>query len=299
MMTQEEREAAYARVCAALGVDRIGTGRDAPPLPPRRGREPRRGAALPIESEVYAAVKQYEYGEIWGRPGLDLPTRSFISIAVVAAMGHEDELYRQINSGLNLGITPEAIHEVLLQVSVYGGISAWAQAVAVADELFVVRGILPAGDGVTVELEAPMNHEDRKAAAERVMAVLGAGRLGTDAEAPMLGPLPGSAGIRSDDLPLGQEIAWINGHYGYGEVWGRPGLELRTKSFLTMAILQVMHENDQLQFHVNNALNLGITPEEVHEALAQAGAYGGGSGWSNAVGVARDVFRQRGVGAAS
>jgi 4-carboxymuconolactone decarboxylase len=96
-------------------------------------------------------------------------------------------------------------------------------------------------------------------------------------------------------LPLGQELAWIGGHYGYGEVWGRPGLELRTRCFLTIAILQVMHENDQLQFHVNNALNLGITPEEVHEALVQAGLYGGTSGWSNAVGVARDVFRQRGL----
>jgi 4-carboxymuconolactone decarboxylase len=299
MMTQAEREAAYERVRGELGVDQIGTGPDAPPLPPRQGREPRRGGALTIESEVYAAVKQYEYGEIWGRPGLDLRTRAFISIAVVAAMGHEDELYRQINSGLNLGIAPEEIHEALIQVSVYGGISAWEQGVSVANEVFVVRGILPSGDGVTVELKAPMDHDDRRAAAERVMAALGAGRLGTSADAPMLGPLPGSAGIRSDDLALGQEIAWINGYYGYGEVWGRPGLELRTRSFITMAILQVMHENDQLQFHVNNALNLGITPEEVHEALAQAGAYGGGSGWSNAVGVARDVFRQRGVGGTS
>src|SRR5262245_61570678 len=227
MMRQVEREAAYERVRGALGVDRIGTGSDAPPLPPRRGRASRRGASLPIEAEVYAAVKQYEYGEVWGRSGLDLRTRSFISIAVVAAMGHEDELYRQINSGLNLGITPEQIHEALIQVSVYGGISAWQQAVAVADEVFVVRGILPEGDGVTVELKAPMDHDDRKAAAERVMSALGAGRLGTSADAPILAPLPGSAGIRSDDLPLGQEIAWINGYYGYGEVWGRTGLELR------------------------------------------------------------------------
>lgn len=299
MMTQAEREAAYERVRRALGVDQIGTGPDARPLPSRRGREPQRGSALAIESEVYAAVKLYEYGEIWGRPGLDLPTRCFISVAVVAAMGHEDQLYRQINSALNIGITPEEIHEALLQVSVYGGISAWEQGVGVADEVFVSRGVLPPGDGVTVELKAPMSHDDRKSAAERVMAALGAGRLGLTDDAPMLQPLPGSGGMAPDPFPVGQELAWIGGHYGYGEVWGRPGLELRTRCFLTMAILQVMHENDQLQFHVNNALNLGITPEEIHEGLVQAGLYGGTSGWSNAANVARHVFTQRGVAGTS
>jgi 4-carboxymuconolactone decarboxylase len=98
-----------------------------------------------------------------------------------------------------------------------------------------------------------------------------------------------------DSSPVGQELAWIGGHYGYGEVWGRPGLELRIRSFLTIAILQVMHENDQLHFHVNNALNLGISPEELQEALVQAGVYGGTSGWNNASNVAREVFRQRGL----
>src|SRR5262249_4337513 len=140
---------------------------------------------------------------------------------------------------------------------------------------------------------APMDHEDRQAAAERVMAALGAGRLGLTPEAPPLESLSGSVGMRTDTTPLGQELAWIGGHYGYGEVWGRRGLELRTRSFLTMALLQVMHENDQLQFHVNNALNLGITHDEVQEALVQAGLYGGVSGWNVAWNVARNVFQQR------
>jgi 4-carboxymuconolactone decarboxylase len=296
MMTQAEREAAYERVVRRLGVDRIGTGPDAQPLPPRRGHEPRRGSALPIESEVYAAVRLYEYGEIWGRPGLDLRTRCFISIASVAGMGHEHSLYRQMNNALNIGITPEEIHEALIQVSVYGGISAWEQAVAVAEELFVNRGILDPGDGVTVELEAPMDHDDRKAAAECVMSALGAGRLGLGDDAPLLQPLAGSVGMRFDRSPVAQDLAWIGGHFGYGEVWGRPGLDLRTRSFLTVALLQVMRENDQLHFHINNALNIGITLEEVQEALVHAGLYGGTSGWNNASNVMQHVFAARGIG---
>jgi 4-carboxymuconolactone decarboxylase len=296
MMTQADREAAYARVRADLGIDTIGSGPGAVPLPPLSGHGRSRRSALPIESEIYAAVKLYEYGEIWGRPGLDLRTRSFISIAAVAAMGHEDQLYRQVNSALNLGITPEEVHEALIHVSVYGGISAWEQAVGVASEVFVARGILSSGGETGVEFKPAMDEGDRKAATQRVMAAVGAGRLGLSPRAPMLESLPGSVGMTSDTTPIGEELAWIGAEFGYGEVWGRPGLELRTKSFVTMAILQVMHENDQLQFHVNNALNLGITHDEIQEALVQAGLYGGTSGWNVAWNVARNVFRQRRLG---
>jgi 4-carboxymuconolactone decarboxylase len=216
-------------------------------------------------------------------------------VVAVAALGHDDQLYRQINTALNLGITPEEIHEALLQISVYAGISAWEQSVAVADDTFLARGILQAGDGVTVDLKAPMDEHDRARAAERVMGALGAGRLGLTDDAPILQPRAGAVGMRFDRSPLAQDLAWIGAHYGYGEVWGRPGLELRTKSFLTMAILQVMLENDQLHFHINNALNLGITPEEVQEALVQTGLYGGTSGWNNASNVAQHVFAARGI----
>jgi alkylhydroperoxidase/carboxymuconolactone decarboxylase family protein YurZ len=54
-----------------------------------------------------------------------------------------------------------------------------------------------------------------------------------------------------------------------------------------------MFEKDQLQFRVNNALNLGITRDEIQEALVQAGLYGGDLRWNVAWNVARNVFQQR------
>lgn len=77
--------------------------------------------------------------------------------------------------------------------------------------------------------------------------------------------------IQAKDLPLEHEINAIQAEYGYGEVWGRPALGYRIRSFITLATLQALVENDQLHFHINNALNLGITPEEVYEGLLQAG----------------------------
>jgi 4-carboxymuconolactone decarboxylase len=63
-------------------------------------------------------------------------------MAAVAAMGHEDQLYRQVNGASNLGITPEEVHEASINVIVYGGISAWDQAMGVTNERFAVRGLL-------------------------------------------------------------------------------------------------------------------------------------------------------------
>ncbi len=290
-MTQAERIIAYERVVQELGVGRIGTTPDAKPLPPRGGRGEQRGSALPIESEILG-IQMFEYGEIWGRPGLDLRTRSYITVAAHVALRVPDQLYRQINNALNLGITPEEIHEVLLHGATYGGFAAWDLAYGVANEVFVARGILEAGSGVEIMPVPAMDHAGREAARIRICNTLGVSRLGTGTDAPSLTPLPGGPTFAGRADELENEIAFINADYGYGEVWGRPGLSLRMRSFVTMSLLQTLRKNSQLHIHICNALNIGITRDEVNEALAQAGIYIGGSGWHNGVTVARHVFAQ-------
>jgi 4-carboxymuconolactone decarboxylase len=291
ILTQAERNAAYQRVRRELGVDRIGTGSDAKPLPPRsQSGTAKRGRALPIEAEMYGA-QMYEF-EVWARPALDLRTRSFITAAALTATRSPNQLYRHINIALNLGTTPDEIHEMLLHVSCYAGNPAWEEGVGVANEVFVARGVLPPGSGVTVEPKPPMNHEERRVARERVVEALGVGRIGLGPTAPLLKPLPGGPILASRPGTLDEEISYLGADYGYGELWGRPGLPMRIRSFITMSVLQVMLENHQLHIHVANALNTGITREEVSEALAQTGVYHGTSGWHNAFTVARHVFDQ-------
>jgi 4-carboxymuconolactone decarboxylase len=101
--------------------------------------------------------------------------------------------------------------------------------------------------------------------------------------------------IRAKDLPIESELNAFQGEYGYGELWGRPALGPRIRSMITMAVLQALVENDQLHFHINNAVNIGLSGAEIHEVLAHAGVYAGVSGWRNAANVARDVFLQRGI----
>ena len=234
ILTQAERNAAYLRVRRELGVDRIGTESEAKPLPARlQGGSAKRGRALPIEAEIHGA-QMYEF-EVWARPALDLRTRSFITVAALTATRAPNQLYRHINIALNLGTTPDEIHELLLHVSCYAGNPAWEEGVGVANEVFVARGVLPPGSGVTVEPKPPMNHEERRLARERIVAALGVGRIGLGTNAPVLKPLPGGPILASRPGTLDEEISFLGADYGYGELWGRPGLPLRIRSFITQA----------------------------------------------------------------
>ncbi|MBX6748345.1 MAG: carboxymuconolactone decarboxylase family protein, partial [Micromonosporaceae bacterium] len=69
---------------------------------------------------------------IWGRDGLDRRTRSCITLALLAALGHEAELAMHVRAALRNGLTPDEIKEVLLQVAVYAGVPAANSAFAVA-----------------------------------------------------------------------------------------------------------------------------------------------------------------------
>lgn len=290
-MTQADRIAAYKRITEELGVGKVGTGAGAKPLPPRGGRGDIRGSALSIESEILG-IQMFEFGEIWGRAGLDLKTRSFITLASLIALRAPDQLYKHINIALNLGITPEEVHEVLLHGATYGGFAAWEIAYGAANEVFVARGILEPGNGVEIEPVTAMDDVERAAARERICNTLGVGKTGTGPDAAWIVPLPGGPTFAGRQSEIEHEIAFITADYGYGEVWGRPGLPLKIRSYVTMSLLQTMRKNHQLHIHVCNAMNIGITRTEINEALAQTGIYIGGSGWHNAITVARHVFDQ-------
>lgn len=291
VLSQEERIAAERRVREALGIGMVGAYASADGRPGTVGSD----ALAAVEAEILG-VQMYAFGEIWSRPALDLNTRCFITLASLGAMHQSRQLAQYVHAALNLGIPPEDVLEALLQMGVYAGLSAASNAFDVARDVFTDRGLRNPGAGADLQPVVPMTRDDRLAAFERVGRDLGIGRLGRGPDAKPLAMLKtGPWSIQARDMPLEHEINAIQAEYGYGEVWGRPALGYRVRSFVTMATLQVLVENDQLHFHINNALNLGITPEEVYEGLLQAGVYHGGSGYRNAANVLRDVFLQRGI----
>jgi 4-carboxymuconolactone decarboxylase len=71
--------------------------------------------------DVQDYVTEHAWGAVWARPGLDLRTRSLITISLLAALGIEVELKRHIAAAIRNGCTPGEIKEAFLQTAVYAG----------------------------------------------------------------------------------------------------------------------------------------------------------------------------------
>jgi 4-carboxymuconolactone decarboxylase len=80
-------------------------------------------------------ITRYAWGDVWSRPGLSRAERSMITLAMLAALQHENELAMHVRAALRNGLSPEQIQEVLLQVAVYAGVPAANRAFAVAQRV--------------------------------------------------------------------------------------------------------------------------------------------------------------------
>jgi 4-carboxymuconolactone decarboxylase len=89
-------------------------------------------ATTPFTEPFQDFITRYAWGEIWSRPGLSRAERSMVTLAVLAALQHENELAMHVKAALRNGLQPEQISEVLLQIAVYAGVPAGNRAFAVA-----------------------------------------------------------------------------------------------------------------------------------------------------------------------
>ena len=89
-------------------------------------------AATELTADFQDLITRYAWGEIWSRPGLDRRSRSCITLALLAALAHEEELAMHVRAALRIGLSADEIKEVLLQVAVYAGVPAANRAFKVA-----------------------------------------------------------------------------------------------------------------------------------------------------------------------
>jgi len=85
-------------------------------------------------------ITRYAWGDVWSRPGLSRAERSMITLAMLAALQHENELAMHVRAALRNGLSPGQIQEVLLQVAVYAGVPAANRAFAVAQRVLSEAG---------------------------------------------------------------------------------------------------------------------------------------------------------------
>jgi 4-carboxymuconolactone decarboxylase len=75
--------------------------------------------------------------------------------------------------------------------------------------------------------------------------------------------------------PLNEAFQDLVTRYAWGEIWTRPGLDRRTRSCITVAMLVALNRNDELALHMRAALRNGVTVDELKEILLQTTIYCG------------------------
>lgn len=90
----------------------------------------------PIQEHITRAA----WGDVWQRPGLDLKTRSLITVAMLTALGKQHELKGHLRGALNNGASPVELQEVLLHAAVYCGVPTAVEAFRTASEVMEQKG---------------------------------------------------------------------------------------------------------------------------------------------------------------
>jgi 4-carboxymuconolactone decarboxylase len=230
---------------------------------------------------------EFAHGEIWNRPGLSVKNRELATLAMVIANGNQDGAVRyHAEACLRVGWTREQLTEVLIQMPLYVG---WPQALTAAGPALEVfqrverEGLSRASERMSGASERRQAEDDETRYRRGVTAL----RRTSQAS--------GEAVVNSfqDIAPdLGRYIV----EFSYGDVFARPNLDLKTRELATVAALTAMGRTvdaTPLKVHVNAALNVGATRQEVVEAIMHMLPYAGFVAVQQSMTLATDVFAER------
>ncbi|MCG2592938.1 carboxymuconolactone decarboxylase family protein [Ramlibacter sp. XY19] len=91
--------------------------------------------ATPFNAPLQEAVTRHAWGNTWQREGIDLRTRSIVTVSMLVALGRMHELKIHVRGALNNGVTREELQEIFLHASVYCGFPAAVDAFRSASEV--------------------------------------------------------------------------------------------------------------------------------------------------------------------
>ncbi|WP_179403838.1 carboxymuconolactone decarboxylase family protein [Burkholderia guangdongensis] len=205
-------------------------------------------------------------GNLWKRPPLCARDRGIVTLSVLIARNQSTELPFYLDLALDSGLKPGEISETIAHLAFYSGWANATAAVKVTSAVFDRRGItLTQLPPATVEL-LPV---DEAAEAQRESAV----------QQSFGAVSPGVVQFTRDAL--------------FNDLWLRPGLAPRDRSLVTVSALVATGQVAQLTYHLNRAMDNGLTRAQAEEVMTQLAFY---AGWPNvftALPVVKDVLEKR------
>jgi 4-carboxymuconolactone decarboxylase len=205
-------------------------------------------------------------GDVWKRPGLSARDRSVVTLAALIARNQLVEMPSYMKLALDHGVKPVEISEIITHLGFYSGWANAMGAVAAAKDVFVERKVgsdqLPA----TSPSLLPLNEAAEADRAKRVGEQFGAA-------------FPSVVQDTTDVL--------------FRDLWLRPDLAPRDRSLVTVSALIASGQVAQIPYHLNRAMDNGLTQTEAAEAISHLAYYVGWPNVFSAMPVAKEVFEKR------
>jgi 4-carboxymuconolactone decarboxylase len=218
---------------------------------------------------VAPALEKYAQGslaDLWKRSDLNRRDRSIVTLAALIARNQTIEMPFYLNTALDNGVTPREISEIITHLAFYSGWSNAVAAVAIAKDVFAQRNIGPDQVPAASVSLLPLNEA---AEADRVTRV--GQRFGSVA--------PGIVQYTMDVL--------------FRDLWLRPDLAPRDRGLVTVSALIATGQVAQMPYHLNRAMDNGLTQPQAAEVIAHLAFYVGWPNAFSALPVAKEVFEKR------
>ncbi|WP_181969741.1 carboxymuconolactone decarboxylase family protein [Paraburkholderia sp. DHOC27] len=205
-------------------------------------------------------------GTLWKRPQLSARDRSVVTMSVLIARNQSVALPFYLDLALDSGLAPGEISEIITHLAFYSGWANAMAAVQATNAVFAKRGITAAQlPSATVEF-LPLDEAAEAQRERTVQQNFGA-------------VSPGVVEFTRDTL--------------FNDVWLRPGLAPRDRSLVTVSALVAGGQVAQLTYHLNRAMDNGLTMAQASEVMTQLAFYAGWPTVFTALPVVKDVFEKR------
>ena len=219
---------------------------------------------------VAPALERYTHdrllGEVWKRPGLSPRDRSIVTLSVLITRNQTIEMAYYLSLALDNGVKPSEISEMITHLAFYSGWGNAMSAVAVVKDVFAERGIKAEELLAASPKRLPLDE-----AAEAQRASRNEQQFGTVA--------PGVLQYTTEVL--------------FRDLWLRPDLAPRDRSLVTVSSLVASGQVAQIPYHLNRAMDNGLTQAQASEVFTQLAFYAGWPNVFSALPIAKDVFEKR------
>lgn len=211
-------------------------------------------------------TEQVVQGELWIRGELSARDRSVVTLAAAIARNQQIELTPILNNALDNGVKAVEVSEIITHLAFYAG---WGNAMAVvlpAKAIFTERGITAGELPPAQEALLPLDEQ-----AEAKRATLVESNFGAVA--------PGVVSNTTD--------------YLFRNLWLRPALAPRDRSLVTVSALVAAGQVAQVPYHLNRAMDYGLSQLQAAEVLTQLAFHAGWPNVFSAMPVFKEVFASR------